>query len=239
MATTFLSAAWKNLVMANYEVSPNILTPYLPIGTELDTWKGTNYVSLVGFMFEEVKLLGLPIPFHTQFEEINLRFYVRRKEGNEWRRGVVFIKEIVPKFMISLVANTVYKEHYVTLNMAHDKTIEADKMKLSYAWKFEGNWNNISVETALQTIKMEAGSEAEFITEHYWGYTRTEKNTTYEYEVAHPRWDIYPVKSHKIECQLEKLYGKPFQEMLEQPPVSVLVADGSDIVVKSRQKLKL
>ncbi len=239
MASTFLSAAWRNLVMANYAVSPEILLPYLPQGTELDTWNGTHYVSLVGFMFENVRLLGLPIPFHTHFEEVNLRFYVRRKSGNEWKRAVVFIKEIVPKFMVSAVANVVYKEHYVTLPMSHIHTVAGDTMNLEYAWKFEGNWNRFSVETAATPITMGEGSEAEFITEHYWGYTRVDDKTTFEYEVGHPRWDIFPVKSYKIACELEKLYGKAFQEMLTQTPVSVLVAQGSDIVVKSRSKLIL
>ena len=239
MANTFLSAAWKNLIMANYAVSPEILLPYLPKGTELDTWNGMHYVSLVGFMFENVRLLGLPIPFHTHFEEINLRFYVRRKVDNEWRRAVVFIKEIVPKVMISAVANIIYKEHYITLPMSHSKSIIEDTMNLAYNWKFEGIWNKIEVETAAKPLKMAAGTEAEFITEHYWGYTRIDSTTTFEYEVAHPRWDIFPVKSYKIECELAKLYGKVFQEMLEQPPISVLVAEGSEILVKSRKKLIL
>lgn len=239
MANTFLSAAWKDLVMANYAVSPAILQAYLPKGTELDTWNGIHYVSLVGFMFENVRLLGMPIPFHTNFEEINLRFYVRRKVGNEWRRGVVFIKEIVPKLMVSTVANVLYKEHYVSLPMSHEKKADDNRINLAYSWKFGENWNRISVETAAQSLKMESGSEAEFITEHYWGYTRIDENTTFEYEVGHPRWDIFPVKSYQIVCHLADLYGQAFQEMLEQPPVSVLVAEGSQIIVKSKQKLML
>lgn len=239
MASTFLSAAWRNLVMANYSVSPEILLPYLPKGTELDTWNGTHYVSLVGFMFENVRLLGLPIPFHTHFEEVNLRFYVRRKSGNEWKRAVVFIKEIVPKLMVSAVANVVYNEHYVTLPMSHIHKVANDTMNLEYAWKFAGNWNRFSVETAATPIAMADGSEAEFITEHYWGYTRVDAETTFEYEVGHPRWEVFPVKSYKIECELAGLYGDVFQEMLAQTPVSVLVAQGSDIVVKSRNKLIL
>ena len=43
------------------------------------------YVSLVGFMFKNTRLLNIPIPFHTDFEEVNLRFYVKHFDGNEWK----------------------------------------------------------------------------------------------------------------------------------------------------------
>jgi len=68
---TFLNAQWKNLIMANYEVNPAVLGKYLPYKTELDTWNGRHYVSLVGFMFLDTKVLGIKIPFHVNFEEVN------------------------------------------------------------------------------------------------------------------------------------------------------------------------
>ena len=105
---TFLNAAWRKLAFANYPVPPEVLSSYLPAGTELDTWMGHPYVSLIGFVFQDVRLLGLRVPFHVNFEEVNLRFYVRRKVDGSWRRGVVFVKEIVPKRAITLVANTLY-----------------------------------------------------------------------------------------------------------------------------------
>ena len=96
--------------MANYEVSPEILKKYLPYKTELDVWNGQCYASIVGFQFLETQVLGIKFPFHTNFDEVNLRFYVRYNDNGEWKRGVVFIKEIVPKVMITFVANTLYNE---------------------------------------------------------------------------------------------------------------------------------
>ena len=115
----FLTAEWNWLAMLNYEVAPEILAPSVPAGTELDTWQGKHLVSMVGFLFQKTRVRGIPIPFHRNFEEVNLRFYVRRKVAGEWRRGVVFIKELVPHFAIAWVARTFYNENYVTLPMSH------------------------------------------------------------------------------------------------------------------------
>ena len=234
----FLSASWENLALVNYAVSPEILLPYVPKGTELDTWNDVYYVSLVGFMFTNVRLLGVPIPFHTDFEEVNLRFYVRRKDGNAWKRGVVFIKEIVPKTMISLVANTLYKEHYVTLEMKHEYTTNPDgNRSWKYQWKYQNQWNKLSVITENQSVPIIKGSESEFISEHFWGYTKVSETETTEYEVKHPTWNIYPVLSSQIDCNLAGLYGQPFQEMLENPPLSVFLAQGSAIEVMGKKKI--
>src|SRR5580700_8862590 len=114
----FLSAEWRDLVMLNYEVDGTLLTGFIPPGTVLDSFHGRTYVSLVGFQFLRTKLFGLlPVPFHTDFDEVNLRFYVRRKEGQEERRGVVFIAEIVPKRAIAQLARFAYGENYVSLPM--------------------------------------------------------------------------------------------------------------------------
>ncbi|MEH0156685.1 DUF2071 domain-containing protein [Limibacter armeniacum] len=229
---TFLSAEWRKLVMANYAVDPTSLQPYLPPNTELDTWNGTCYVSLVGFMFCDTKVLGVKIPWHINFEEVNLRFYVRYKAGNEWKRGVVFIKEIVPKAAITLVANTLYNEKYATMPMQHEWREEEDHLSVAYRWKFEGEWNHINVQTALQPVNIAKGSEEEFITEHYWGYTKTGANQTSEYAVEHPVWDVYPVQQYDIHCNASALYGPEFGEAMSSEPVSVLMAEGSPILVR-------
>ncbi len=120
MSFTFLTARWRKLIMAQYEVSPDILQRRLPPGLELDLFHGHCYVSLVGFLFDQVRILGLPIPFHTQFEEVNLRYYVRRPmPDGSYRRGVVFLSEIVPKPAITLVARTLYGEAYSTAPTRH------------------------------------------------------------------------------------------------------------------------
>lgn len=110
--TDFLKARWENVVMANYAVDPEILTPYLPKNVELDYFAGKTYVSLVGFMFRDTRIFNIPVPFIGTFEEVNLRFYVKRTVNGELRRGVVFIREIIPSKIIALAANLLYKEHY-------------------------------------------------------------------------------------------------------------------------------
>src|SRR5918996_5117390 len=119
MASTFLTAEWRDLVMLNYEVDPQVLARRVPPGTELDIWQGRALVSVVGFRFLRTRVLGLPIPFHRDFEEVNLRFYVRRQAEDGWRRGVVFIKEIAPRWAIATVARVVYNENYAARPMRH------------------------------------------------------------------------------------------------------------------------
>ncbi len=236
----FLTAEWRKLLMANYIVPPELLKPFVPWGTELDFWEGRCYVSLVGFMFLKTKVLGLPIPFHRDFEEANLRFYVRRKmPDGEWRRGAVFIKEIVPKPAISLVANVVYRESYETHRMRHSWVFGAKEHLVSYEWKpfFKGDWYKMAAVTEPEPLPIAAGSEEEFITEHYWGYARAGERRANEYQVQHPRWDVYPVRSHEILGDFGSLYGKQFGEILAGPPASVFVAEGSEIAVLGKTSL--
>ncbi|MFN0036569.1 MAG: YqjF family protein [Saprospiraceae bacterium] len=239
MNKTFLTAAWRKLLMANYIVPPELLKPYVPWGTELDLWQGRCYVSLVGFMFLRAKMLGIPVPFHRDFEEVNLRFYVRRKAGNERRRGVAFVKEIVPKPAIALVANAVYRENYVTQRMRHSWELGAEQQKVSYEWKpfFGGEWCKLAAVTEPIAQPTAEGSEEEFITEHYWGYSRADERSTNEYRVEHPRWEVYKVLSHKIRGDFRRMYGAAFGEILAAPPASVLLAEGSEVVVLGKSKL--
>jgi len=236
MAKTFLKAEWRKLVMANYAIDPKILTPYLPPKTELDLWNGTCYVSLVGFMFLNTQVKGFSIPFHINFEEVNLRFYVRYEQENEWRRGVVFIKEIVPKPALSFIANILYNEHYETLPMNHSWKQENDLLHVEYRWKNK-NWNSISVTTGTEIIPIVIGSEEEFITEHYWGYTKINEFKTAEYGVEHPRWGTYKTLSFKIDVDFADVYGNEFGELRSSLPVSVFLAEGSDILVKAGRKI--
>jgi uncharacterized protein YqjF (DUF2071 family) len=237
MQKVFLAAEWKNLIMANYEVDPAILQKYVPNETELDSWKGKTFVSMVGFMFLNTKVLGLPIPFHRDFEEVNLRFYVRYKDDSEWKRGVVFIKEIVPKSAIAFVANNLYGENYQSLPMKNELSNEGDSQIVSYSWKFQNDWNYLKVNAATKVHKITEGSEAEFVTEHYWGYTSGKHKTTLEYQVEHPRWGIFPVNDFEMHCDVAPLYGKEFESFLNLKPNSVFMADGSEIIVRQGRKI--
>jgi uncharacterized protein YqjF (DUF2071 family) len=237
MATTFLTAEWRKLALANYVIDPKILEKYVPKGTELDIWEGKCFVSLVGFRFLNTKVKGIKVPFHVNFDEVNLRFYVKYLDENEWKRGVVFIKEIVPKPILSFVARTLYGEPYHTHPMKHEwKETETERF-VSYSWK-TSEWNHFSVNAALKSVSINAGSEEEFITEHYWGYTKRSETKTSEYEVTHPRWEVYPVHSHSIQTNFEEVYGADFAILNTLVPNSVFLAEGSETSVKSGKKIR-
>jgi uncharacterized protein YqjF (DUF2071 family) len=235
---SFLKAQWKNLALINYEIDATRLEKYVPNGTEIDFWNDRCYISLVSFMFEDVKILGLKIPFHINFEEVNLRFYVKRFENGEWKRGVVFIKEIVPKPALTIVANTIYKEHYQTLQMNHSiSENKQEKIDFVYQWKTENKWNTILIETQKEPIEIEANSEAEFITEHYFGYTKVNNEKTFEYEVKHPRWQQHRVTNHNLDVDFKKTYSKEFEFLNNQKPISVMLAVGSEISVENKKRI--
>lgn len=236
---TFLKAEWRKLALANYQVDPKVLEKYLPAKTELDSWNGVHYVSLVGFMFVNTTVLGLKIPFHVNFEEVNLRFYVKYKEGDEWRRGVVFIKEIVPRQAITFIANTLYKEHYETMEMKHLWEVSHGSRLTEYQWKLKEKWHSFKIESEDRLVEITSGSEAEFITEHYWGYTKVNERSTFEYEVTHPKWDCYPIKDYSVDVDFGVVYGDAFKNLNEQKPLSVMLAEGSEITVENKRKLAL
>ncbi|MEO0468141.1 MAG: DUF2071 domain-containing protein [Bacteroidota bacterium] len=233
--SVFLRAKWQDLILANYEIDPSVLRDLVPAGTELDIWEGKCYVSLVGFMFLQTRVKGVPIPFHQNFEEVNLRFYVKCPDDGAWKRGVVFVKELVPKTAIALVAQRVYNEPYEAVPMRH-QIKEADGLRqVAYEWKYAGKWNRLAVSARPTPVGFVPGSKAEFITEHYWGYTRKKDLRTAEYQVEHPAWEIYPVENWDIACDAAQVYGPQFADSLSQAPASVFLAKGSDILVRDGQ----
>ncbi|GAB5523024.1 MAG: DUF2071 domain-containing protein [Roseivirga sp.] len=235
---SFLKAEWRKLALANYAVDPAVLKPFVPYGTELDLWKGTCYVSLVGFMFLNTRVLGMKIPLHINFEEVNLRLYVRRKEQGEWKRGVVFIKEIVPKPALTFVANTVYGENYETMPMKHSWQNSEDLLKVSYSWQKNSQWQHFAITADAESQGLIEGSETEFITEHYWGYAHVNSTKSNEYEVTHPKWQAYPVKEYKIDVDFGAVYGDEFSYLNNETPVSVMLAEGSEITVESKRVIR-
>jgi len=236
---SFLKAEWRKLAIANYAIDKDLLTKYLPFGTELDLWNGNCFVSLVGFMFVNTKLLGVKIPFHTNFEEVNLRFYVKRFDNREWKRGVVFIKEIVPKHALTFVANTIYNENYETLPMEHSWSAKDDLRTVQYKWKKNAKWNSIKIESSIESSKIEPESEIEFITEHYWGYAKVNRTTSNEYEVTHPKWEAYEVKSYEIDVDFGEVYGSEFELLNSKAPTSVMLAEGSEITVENKKVIRM
>ncbi len=233
----FLTAEWRKLAIANYAVDPAVLKPFLPPRTEFDIRNGKCLVSLVGFRFVQTKLKGIPIPFHVNFEEINLRFYVTHKpDANEIRRGVCFIREIVSKPALAFVAKSIYHEPYVTHATKHDIRISGDELTVEYKWK-KTKWNSIKIVAENKMVEMNPGSDEEFITEHYLGYTKIADGKTSEYPVHHPRWKVYPVREFSIDVDFGNVYGNEFVFLNEQEPVSVMLAEGSGIAILSGKKI--
>ena len=205
----------------------------MPRGTELDFWHDKVFVSIVGFLFLNTRVLGVPIPFHRNFEEVNLRFYVRRKADDGWRRGVVFIKEIVPRAAIAFIARKFYNEPYVALPM----TRRVDAGAAEYSWQFNRRSNSLKVVTRSEPQELRAGSEAEFITEHFWGYTAQRDGATMEYRVEHPRWRVWDTVTAKLDCDVAGLYGKQFIAALGAKPSSAFLAEGSAVSVSKGVRL--
>ena len=230
----FLSATWQHLVMMNYEVDPAILQPHLPPYTIVDLFEGKALVSVVGFLFNNTKVFGVRWPFHTNFEEVNLRYYLKNFDGQQWKRGVGFISEIVPKPIIAVIANNLYNEHYSTAKMNHKIVTHEDTLSVTYNWKTKKTgWNNLSVKAGSNAQPIKKGSEEEFIFENYYGYNGLNKSTTIKYGVEHPRWQVYPVKSFQLQCDVAKLYGPEFVPFIENAtPHSVFLAKGSDVIIR-------
>lgn len=234
----FLTAEWQHLAMLNYEVDASLLLSFLPAGTEVDHWHGKTFISIVGFRFLKTRVLGLlPIPLHSNFEEVNLRFYVRRQAGSELRRGVVFIREMVPRQAIAFVARTLYNENYVAVQMAHEIRTVGDNLKVSYKWRNGTAWSEIKLETDGNPGLPGEGSLEQFITEHYWGYAAQPRGGCVEYRVEHPSWRVWQVRQSLFQGDAERFCGNKIAAVLRGKPESAFLAEGSLIRVMRGQKL--
>jgi uncharacterized protein YqjF (DUF2071 family) len=250
MPSVFLTAEWRKLIMVQYAIDPALLTPYLPRGVELDLYQGRCFVSLVGFLFDRVRVKGIAFPLHTRFPEVNLRFYVKRHEPSgqlqsETRRGVVFINEFVPLYSagVALIAKQLYEEPYRALPMRYAIQQTADTLTASYEWKTGGRWHAMSALASPSAQPIAPGSVEEFITEHYWGYTKRSAKPgaarTSAYQVEHPRWQTYAIHSWKLDLDYAKMYGPQWSFLNEAPADNVLLAEGSAVKVYGGSDLAL
>ncbi len=222
MARPFLTAEWRNLAVLNFEIDAQVLTPLLPPDCELDLWNGAALISLVGFQFFETRVLGRAIPLHRNFEEVNLRFYVTGPQG----RGVVFIREIVPKRAIAMIANMLYGENYVAAPMSHSLS----ESTVCYSWRWQDRENFIAVDVDGDLELLAGGSQESFILEHYWGYGRS------TYQVEHPSWRTRRVTAARFDIDVDSLYGSQFASALRREPVSAMFAEGSGVTVYRRTR---
>jgi uncharacterized protein len=236
----FLTAEWHDLVLLNYEVDPGLLLAYVPRGTELDYWNSKAFISLVGFCFVNTRVLGVRIPFHSNFTEVNLRFYVKRWEQGKARRGVVFIREIVPRAVIAFVARTLYNENYIALPMVHEIRRDNDangNIEASYRWRLGGGWSELRFHSQGDAAPLLEGSEEQFIAEHYWGYALQRDGGCMEYEVLHPPWKVWQARHAQFTGDIEVLYGPQFADALSGPPASAFLADGSPVTVMRGRRI--
>jgi uncharacterized protein YqjF (DUF2071 family) len=239
MSLPFLTARWRNLIVVNYEVAPSVLRPFLPEGTEIDDFQGKALMSIIAFNFERMRFLGaIPTVPVTNFEEINLRFYVRRKVGDETRRGVVFIKEVVPSAIIAATARMLYNEPYEARPMSHSfKDFHGeDGGILRYDMTVGTRTVSVGATTKGPLHPLHEGGIEHFILEHYWGYTAQDDGTTSEYRVEHEPWRFWQTSAVTIEGDITTLYPETFKAALEQPPHSAFVAQGSPVAVYAYQR---
>ena len=232
----FLTAEWRDLVMLNYETDPATLRPYVPAGTELDSFGGRTFASLVAFRFLRTRIFGhLAIPFHSNFDEVNLRFYVRREERGEVRRGVVFVAEIVPRWAIAAVARYAYNENYFAYPMTRSISRTGDAAELRYGWRTRSGPYGIAAQTAGEPALPAEDSAEQFITEHYWGYAKQRDGGTVEYRVEHEPWRVWDASHAEFSGDAPALYGAEFKDALSMKPYSAFVADGGPVrVLKGR-----
>ncbi len=232
-----LTAEWRDLAMLNYVVDPALLHRFVPAGTELELWNGHAFLSLVGFRFLNARVLGISFPFHSNFEEVNLRLYVQRQDGRLIKRGVVFIREIVPRWAIAALARTLYNESYVSLPMSHQVSAVDENIKVMYAWRSDNRWNRMSLAVKRHPVLPGPSSEERFITEHYWGYARQQDGSSVEYQVAHPAWRVWSALDAQFEGDVEQLYGNDLAAVLKQKPASAFLAEGSEVTVYKSRRL--
>ena len=221
--------------MANYEIEPSALAPYLPKGVELDYYNNKTYVSLVGFMFKNTRLFGVPIPFFGSFEEINLRFYVKKVENRKIKKGVVFINETVPFKIVALLANKLYKEHYISIPTKNSIDITENK-DIKYEWKINNRWNSLAVKSDTNKYKIEQGTIEEFIFERYFGFTKLSDISTQEYQIHHPKWMTHEILNTHIDCDFRSMYGEAFAGLENQTPDSIIIAEGSLVSVNWKRE---
>lgn len=225
--SVFLTAKWNNLINITYAVDPEILLPFLPEGLSLDIIDGKAFVSFVAFEFNNVRVKGFKIPFHKNFPEINLRFYVN-KNG---KRGVVFIKEFVPKFFVAFIAKTIYNEPYSAIRMRNTLENSANMILVKHSFCVQNQWFNISVTAEKKSSIPSSESMEHFFKEHDIGFGKDKNNKTLEYLVEHPVWEIYPNAKVESTICFEKIYGKKWAFLDSEKPFNILLAKGSEVKV--------
>lgn len=237
MKLTTIHAEWRKLLFINYIIEPDVLAPYLPFHTKPALWDDKCYVSLVGFLFQKVRMAGIPFPGHTHFIEINLRFYVRSQFKNEWRHGVVFIREFVSLPIVTFIAKRIARENYQTIPVRHTIQENADDLFVNYSMEKSG-WHSFEAHCQPVLQLPEENSPEDFLMMQHWGYTKVNEQKTHEYYVEHPPWKIYPLKKYSVQVDFGEVYGPQFSFLSKQEPALVFFAEGSPIIMRKIETLR-
>jgi uncharacterized protein YqjF (DUF2071 family) len=233
MRGIFLRAEWRDLAVLTYPMDPAVLQPHLPRGLRLDLWEGHAMASLVGFRFLKTRVLGIRVPFWGSFPEVNLRFYVARDTPQGERRGVVFVKELVPYPVVAWIARELYNENYEAMPMSQQVVTGSAE----YRWQSADRENRLNVTASGLPRLPEDDSLDTWIVDHHWGYSRGKDGSAIEYEVDRLPWRTYPIGSFDADVDIAGLYGNEFAEAFSQPPISVVLAEGSKVSVSFGQRL--
>ena len=233
MGTPFLKADWRYIAIASFAIDPAVLRPLVPFGTELDSHAGRDFVSVAGFLCRDATLFGVGVPFHRNTEELGLRFYVRRKSADGWRRGVVFVRKIVSRRTVAWTSRCLHGESCTVLPMRHSIEREEANLRVEYAWRRRAAWESLKIHAAGAPRSFIKGSIEEFIAEHGWGYSARPGGCS-EYRVEHPRWSFWPAIAADFKSDVASLYGPEFVESLASPSAAAFIADGSEVAIGHR-----
>lgn len=229
MPRVFLTAEWRDLIIASYAVDPGLLETRLPPGLELDLFQGRAVCSLVGFRFLNTRVLGVKWPGYVNFPEINLRFYVREKSGG--KRGVVFVRELVTSGFVAAVARGVYNEPYSKARISERVERAGDAVRVGYEFAIDAGVGRMSVEADASPVVPPEDSAEHWFKEHQWGYGVTRRGKALRYEVRHPVWACHRVRSAVIDVDWGRVYGAEWAGMRSAEPLSVVLAAGSEVAV--------
>jgi uncharacterized protein YqjF (DUF2071 family) len=227
--TAFLRARWRHVVIASYAVEEAAVTPFLPAGVELDRWQGWPVVSLLALEMTDVRVRGVPIPLHRRFPDVNFRCYARRADGEP---GVVFLKEIVPRRAVALVARLVFNEKFVARSVRHAVEREGDASRFLYVWRDGGRTHRLAATVAGPPQVIQAGSLEEFLMERRLGFVAQRDGRLLTYRIERERWRWWRPLAFETQADAAILYGERFRGLFETPPISVVVAEGSPVTVR-------
>lgn len=235
MSQPLITAAWTNIAVVTWEVEPDLLAPYVPPTLSLNLRDSMAFVSLVGLQFSNLRVRGVRVPGHQHFDEINLRFYVR-KTGYQ---GVTFIREYAPRPLAALMARILYSEPYRAAPVRGRITADEATIVAGYEIDYGGRTSQFSLTGQRPPVRPDNTTLEHFLLEQHWGFTTTRGGQMMRYEVEHPVWHIYPIVSYTLDFDFAAVYGPKWAVLGESEPRSLVLATGSDVTISRPRRIKL